>query len=158
MKKSKAKNGFGKTLRFKTSPTVGGSGVNPTKYSILQEWRGKGKKVERHGMEVFSRIRTHTSVYHDWSTNDIWTLFSYFTWFLHKPSKLLSDCPSLKDFLVVTIENRNWKHYSGTWACYVEQITNYCEETDYHTSHHGCCGDHFVEFTDYWFLSEVGHS
>jgi len=63
--KNKSKNCFGKTLRFKTSASVGGSGVNPTKYSILQEWRGKGKKVERHGMEVVSRIRTHTSVYHD---------------------------------------------------------------------------------------------
>jgi hypothetical protein len=65
MGKRKSKNGFGKTLRFKTSASASGSGVNPTKYSILQEWCGKGKKVERHGMEAVSRIRTHTSVYHD---------------------------------------------------------------------------------------------
>lgn len=36
MGKSKTKNGFGKTVRFKTSASVGGSGINPTKYSILQ--------------------------------------------------------------------------------------------------------------------------
>jgi hypothetical protein len=34
MDKTKTKNGFGKVVRFKTS--VSGSGLNPSKYSLLQ--------------------------------------------------------------------------------------------------------------------------
>jgi hypothetical protein len=33
------KNGFGKTARFKTEPS--GSGLQPTRYSVVQQWRGK---------------------------------------------------------------------------------------------------------------------
>jgi hypothetical protein len=30
----------------------------------MQEWRGKGnKKMDRHGLEVLSKSRMHTSVY-----------------------------------------------------------------------------------------------
>jgi hypothetical protein len=62
MSKSKTKNGFGKTDRFKTAPS--GSGLPPAKYSVMQEWRGKGnKKMDRHGLEVLSKSRMHTSVY-----------------------------------------------------------------------------------------------
>jgi hypothetical protein len=64
MNKTKSKNGFGKMTRFKTNPC--GSGLNPAKYSVLQEWRGKEKKkADRHGFEVLSHSRAHTSVYHD---------------------------------------------------------------------------------------------
>lgn len=62
MGKSKSKNWFGKSARFKT--TQSGSGLNPTKYSIVQEWAGKGKKIDRHGLEVLSKTRVHTSVYY----------------------------------------------------------------------------------------------
>ena len=63
MSKTKNKNWFGKSARFKT--TKSGSGLNPAKYSVLQEWRGKAaKKIERHGMEVLSKSRMHTSVYY----------------------------------------------------------------------------------------------
>lgn len=39
MATSKNKNGFGKTARFKTAPS--GSGLQPTRYSVVQKWRGK---------------------------------------------------------------------------------------------------------------------
>jgi len=64
MGKTKTKNGFGKMLRFKTTASSG-SGINPTKYSVLQEWRGKNKKLDKHGLEVLYK-RAHTSVYHDY--------------------------------------------------------------------------------------------
>lgn len=44
MSKARNKNWFGKTARFRTY-TQGGSGLNPGKYSIVQEWRSKGKKI-----------------------------------------------------------------------------------------------------------------
>jgi len=43
------KNLLGKTERFKTSPS--GSGLNPAKYTVLQEWKGKDNgKINRHGL------------------------------------------------------------------------------------------------------------
>jgi hypothetical protein len=43
------KNFLGKVDRFKTSAS--GSGLNPAKYTVIQEWRGKEKKkIEKHGL------------------------------------------------------------------------------------------------------------
>jgi hypothetical protein len=57
------KNFLGKVNRFKTDPS--GSGLNPAKYNVIQEWRGKdSKKVNRHGVEVLSSKSTHKSVYY----------------------------------------------------------------------------------------------
>jgi hypothetical protein len=63
MSKARSKYWFGKSARFRAT-TQYGSGLNPAKYSIVQEWRSKGKKVERHGMEVLSKTRMNTSVYY----------------------------------------------------------------------------------------------
>ena len=59
------KNFLGKVDRFKTSPS--GSGLNPGKYTVVQEWRGKDTKkdkVNRHGLEVLSTKSTQKSVYY----------------------------------------------------------------------------------------------
>lgn len=57
------KNFLGRVERFKTEPA--GSGLNPAKYNVIQEWRGKEKKkVDRHGVEVLSTKATHKSVYY----------------------------------------------------------------------------------------------
>lgn len=57
------KNFLGKVVRFKTEPS--GSGLNPAKYNVIQEWRGKDqKKVNRHGVEVLSSKAGHKSVYY----------------------------------------------------------------------------------------------
>ena len=49
--------------RFKTVPS--GSGLNPAKYNVIQEWRGKDKKkVDRHGVEVLSSKTVSKSVYY----------------------------------------------------------------------------------------------
>ena len=54
---------MGTVNRFKTEPS--GSGLNPNKYSVVQEWRGKEKKeILRHGVEVLSTKKTHKSVYY----------------------------------------------------------------------------------------------
>jgi hypothetical protein len=41
-KNSSNKNLLGKVERFKTFSS--GSGLNPAKYNVVQEWRGKDKK------------------------------------------------------------------------------------------------------------------
>jgi hypothetical protein len=58
------KNFLGRVDRFKTS--VSGSGLNPAKYAVVQEWRGKDqKKVERHGLEAISKPNSQQkSVYY----------------------------------------------------------------------------------------------
>lgn len=57
------KNLLGRVERFKTEHS--GSGLNPAKYNVIQEWRGKDKtKVGRHGVEVLSTKATHKSVYY----------------------------------------------------------------------------------------------
>ena len=54
---------MGKVERFKTAP--GGSGLNPAKYNVLQEWKGKDNgKVLRHGIDVLSTKKTAKSVYY----------------------------------------------------------------------------------------------
>lgn len=56
---------MGKVERFKTAP--GGSGLNPAKYNVLQEWKGKDNgKVLRHGIDVLSTKKTAKSVYYHW--------------------------------------------------------------------------------------------
>lgn len=58
------KNFLGKVDRFKTSPS--GSGLNPAKYNVIQEWRGKEKKtVARHGIEAVSHHVEHKNVYYN---------------------------------------------------------------------------------------------
>lgn len=43
------KNMLGKVDRFKTAPS--GSGLNPAKYTVLQQWKGKdSKNIVRHGL------------------------------------------------------------------------------------------------------------
>lgn len=62
-KTTQNKNLLGKVDRFKTTPS--GSGLNPAKYNVIQEWRGKDKKkVDRHGVEVLSSKTTSKSVYY----------------------------------------------------------------------------------------------
>jgi hypothetical protein len=54
---------LGKVQRFKTAPS--GSGMNPGKYNVIQEWKGKdSKNVPRHGLEVLSTKKTFRSVYY----------------------------------------------------------------------------------------------
>jgi hypothetical protein len=57
------KNFLGRTDRFKTSPS--GSGLNPGKYTVVQQWKGKDNgKVNRHGLEVLSGKTASKSVYY----------------------------------------------------------------------------------------------
>lgn len=59
------KNLLGKIDRFKTQSS--GSGLNPAKYNVIQEWRGKeeGKnKKERHGLEVLAKTVSRSVYYH----------------------------------------------------------------------------------------------
>jgi len=62
-KKKLNKNFLGRVERFKTEPS--GSGLNPAKYNVIQEWRGKDKKnVVRHGVESLSSKTVHNSPYY----------------------------------------------------------------------------------------------
>lgn len=62
-KQKTSKSLLGKVERFKTAPS--GSGLNPAKYNVIQEWKGKDKKVvPRHGLEVLSTKKTAKSVYY----------------------------------------------------------------------------------------------
>lgn len=57
------RNYLGKVDRFKTE--AAGSGLNPGKYTVLQEWKGKDNgKVNRHGLECLSSKKTAKSVYY----------------------------------------------------------------------------------------------
>ena len=54
---------LGKVDRFKTAPS--GSGLNPAKYNVVQQWKGKDNgKVQRHGIDVLSTKTASKSVYY----------------------------------------------------------------------------------------------
>lgn len=62
--KTTNKNLLGRVERFKTEAS--GSGLNPTKYNVIQEWKGKDSgKMQRHGLDVLSSKAMGTkSVYY----------------------------------------------------------------------------------------------
>lgn len=82
------KNLLGKVDRFKTEPS--GSGLNPAKYNVIQEWRGKdNKKTNRHGIEVLSTKSVHKNVYYHWFFYNyyrpifIMSIYSIWYFFIH---------------------------------------------------------------------------
>ena len=61
-KMSSKKDVQGKVDRFKL-PNFG-SGLGPGKYTILQKWRGKDKKVESHGLDAISKGMSKSVYYY----------------------------------------------------------------------------------------------